>query len=102
MTSIETRFLGPTNFRGSRYKAIAGEGGKGYELTVDADSSLGSEENHGHAQRVCSFRSSDGSTKSHARRHLRRMVRGWHTSTGYVFVCAVSYAKLEQTPKAVR
>ena len=42
MQAIQTRFLGPTNVRGSRYKAIAQAG----SLTLDADHRLNPEDNH--------------------------------------------------------
>ncbi len=95
MTSIRTKFIGPTNNRGSRYKAIAGEGGKGFTLTMSADYALNCEQNH---ERV-------------AQALIKQL--GWFhdekrgdtygdwfsggTERGYVFVCAVSYAKLEAT-----
>jgi hypothetical protein len=41
--AIQTRYLGPTNFRGSRYKAYT-ESGRA--ITVSADYRLNSEENH--------------------------------------------------------
>lgn len=40
--AITTKFLGPTNFRGSRIKASAQAG----SVTISYDHSTGSEENH--------------------------------------------------------
>jgi hypothetical protein len=42
MQAIITKFLPPTNVRGSRYKASCERG----SLTVDADHALNAEENH--------------------------------------------------------
>ena len=44
MTAIETRFLGPTNHRGSRYKAVAM--GTKHTVTLEGDGRLGNEANH--------------------------------------------------------
>jgi hypothetical protein len=46
--AIETKFLGPTNFRGSRIKASAQAG----SITVSYDHALSSEENHTAAARA--------------------------------------------------
>lgn len=43
MRAILTKYIGPSNTRGSRYKADAGDGGT---LTLSADDSLNSEANH--------------------------------------------------------
>lgn len=42
MIAIEVKFLGPTNFKGSRYKAYTCNG---QQLTLSADDSLDPEEN---------------------------------------------------------
>lgn len=42
LQAIETRYLGPTNVRGSRVKATAAAG----SLTTDWDDALNSEQNH--------------------------------------------------------
>lgn len=42
MVAIEVKYLGPTNYRGSRYKAYTGNG---QALTVNADYALNPEEN---------------------------------------------------------
>ena len=49
MVAILTRYLGPTNYRGSRYKATAGDEPGRPSLTVSCDSALGSEANHASA-----------------------------------------------------
>jgi len=41
--AIETRYLGPTNFRGSRYKAGTESGRR---ITIEAADNLSAEENH--------------------------------------------------------
>ncbi len=47
MVAILTKYLGPTNYRGSRYKAMMGDGRPGDpSLTMSADYRLNSEENH--------------------------------------------------------
>lgn len=45
---ITTRFLGPSNVKGSRYKATA-RPGKGFSLTMPADHALNYEDNHAKA-----------------------------------------------------
>lgn len=44
MVAIHTKFIYPTNFRGSRYKAYTTKDRK--TITLSADDRLGSEENH--------------------------------------------------------
>ena len=97
MQSIETRFIGPTNSRGSRYKAIAGDGGKGFTLTVEADYRLGSEENHARAARLLIQKLGWFHDESRGDRYADWYAGG--TSRGYVFVCCVDYAKLEPKGK---
>ena len=47
--AIQTRYLGPTNFRGSRYKAFT-ESGR--SITIHAADNLSSQENHRAAARA--------------------------------------------------
>lgn len=79
MIAIQTRFFGPTNHRGSRYKAYTMEP-EPRSVIVSADHSLGLEENH----------------KAAARKLITKL--GWATdpygkwvcggsTEGYVFVC---------------
>lgn len=49
MTAIETKYLGPTNCRKSRYVATAGFG---HRIVLNADTSLSSEENHKRAAKA--------------------------------------------------
>ena len=49
MKAITTKYIGPSNVRGSRYKAIA-EGG--HSITLGADNALNSEENHSRVARA--------------------------------------------------
>ena len=94
MNTIRTSFLGPTNTRGSRYKAIAGDGRKGFTLTVEADHALGLEDNHYRAARLLIQKlgwfhdTTRGDTYSHW--------YGGGTPTGYTFVCTVGYAELKE------
>jgi len=46
--AIETKYLGPTNYRGGRIRASAQAG----SVTVPYDHALGVDENHTHAARV--------------------------------------------------
>ena len=48
MQAIKTRYLGPTNFKGSRIKATAQAG----SVTVSYDHALNLDENHAAAARV--------------------------------------------------
>jgi hypothetical protein len=52
MQAIETKFLGPTNYRGSRVKAIAQAG----SVTVPWDHALSTEANHDAAARALILR----------------------------------------------
>ncbi len=95
MTAIETRFLGPTNFRGSRYKATASgsnmSGEKPFQVTLEADDALDSSANH-RAAATALIRKM-GWTGAH--------YATWYeggTATGYVYVCAVDYAKVDVAP----
>ncbi len=90
MQSIQTKFIGPTNTRGSRYKASCEAG----SLTLGADDSLGSEANHVRVARALIAKlgwfhdAKRGDTYGE-----------WYsggTKDGYVFVCTVAYAKVEE------
>lgn len=91
MQSVSTRFLGPTNFRGSRYKATTSGG---MTLTVEADHRLGSEENHYRAARLLIEKLEWFHDDTRGDRYGRWF--GGGTVDGYVFVCAVEYAELER------
>ena len=95
MTTIKTRFIGPTNSRGSRYKAIAGEGGKGFTLTVNADDRIGSEDNHYRVARMLIDKLGWFHDPTRGDRYGEWF--GGCTPDGYVFVCAVEYATLDPT-----
>ena len=94
MTSITTKFLPATNHRGSRYRATAGEGGKGFTLTVEADHGLDSDGNHYRVARQLIERLGWFHDDARADRYADWF--GGGTPTGYVFVCAVSYAKVDR------
>ena len=90
MQSIETRFLGPTNSRGSRYKATAEAG----SITVSADYRLGCEQNHERAARMLIDKLGWWHDSERGDRY-----GDWYgggTKTGYVYVCCADYAKLAQ------
>jgi hypothetical protein len=89
MQSIETKYIGPSNVRGSRVKATASGG---VSLTLSWDDALNVEENHNAAARALI-------TKLGWFRGVEAGDRygDWFsgdTKTGCVYVCAVEYAKL--------
>lgn len=89
MQAISTKFLGPTNTRGSRYKATCEAG----IFVTEADHTLGSEENHVRVARKLIdklgwFRDAAGGPDT-------RDWFGGSTPDGYVFVCGANYARLE-------
>jgi hypothetical protein len=86
MQAIQTKFFGPTNTRGARYKATCEAG----SLTLPMDYAINSEDNH---VRVASALIA----KLGWFHDINRgdTYGAWHyggTADGYVFVCAVSYA----------
>lgn len=83
MQAIETRFLGPTNFRGSRYKATCDAG----SLTLAADHSKGMEENHARVARALITKLGWWHDTTRGDRYGEWYIGG--TKDGYVFVCAV-------------
>lgn len=71
MVAIETHYLGPTNTKGSRYKAVAGTN----QITVSAEYSLTCEANHRRAaEALCNKLNWSGG-----------LIAG-STNKGYVFV----------------
>jgi hypothetical protein len=88
MQAITTRFIGPTNSRGARYKATCEAG----SITLGCDYALDSEGNHIRAAQSLIARLGwfhDGARGD-------RYGDWFHGGTpgGYVFVCAVEYAKV--------
>ena len=79
MQAIVTKYLGPTNFRGSRVKATC----QAKSMTVSWDDALGSDDNHDIAARMLA--ESLGWTKDH---HGTLVGGGLPDGTGncYVFV----------------
>lgn len=70
--AISTKYIGPTNFRGSRVKAFA-EGGS--SNTLEWDDALNSEQNHMEAAKALA-----------AKMNWSGTWQGGGTSSGYVFV----------------
>ena len=98
MVSVQTVFISPTNFRGARYKAIAGKGGGKFSLTVQADDSLGCEANHYRAARLLIERLGWFHAVDRGDRYGQWV--GGDTPRGYVFVCNVGdYAILHRSMK---
>lgn len=81
--AITTKFLGPTNARGSRVKASCDAG----SITVSWEYALNSEDNHKAAARalIAKLGWDDGRGE---------WFGGSDSGAGYVFVNAVDYAKL--------
>lgn len=100
MMAIHTKFLGPTNFRGARYKAVAGDGGKGFELTVGQDDAIDSEANHYRAARMLIDKLEWFHDENRGDRY--GCWYGGSTGDGYVFVCAVDYAELRAVAAPVQ
>ena len=92
-------FLGPTNVRGSRYKAVAAgrKGHKGFTLTVSGDYRLNGEANHYQVARLLIEKL--GWFNDPQRGDTYGDWYGGGTDDGYVFVCCVDYAKLTREPK---
>lgn len=80
MQAILVKYLGPTNFRGSRYKATAQAG----SITLDADPRLGLEEN---AKRAAdALRKKLGWTDAESRAYGKEWVHGYLPDGAHVFV----------------
>lgn len=99
MIAIETRFIGPTNHRSARVvascceQAVDSSGNKRRKLTLPWDHALNSEDNHRAIARALIAKlgwfhdSERGDTYG-----------DWYaggTERGYVFVCALGYAKVK-------
>jgi hypothetical protein len=88
MQAIQTRFLGPTNNRGSRYKATCEAG----TLTLESDHRLGSEENHVRVARALITKLGWFHDAARGDTYGEWFYGG--TPDGYTFVCTVKYAKV--------
>jgi hypothetical protein len=82
MTAIQTYFIGPTNYRGSRYKAVAM--GTGHSITIGADDAVNYDENHRRAAMALVKR--QGWTKADG---YADWYQGDGGKLGYVFVCGL-------------
>lgn len=85
MIAIETKYMGPTNYRGSRIQAVTMEPTK-RRLTVDCEDALGIQENHVRAARLLIEKlgwhpADDG-------RRYGNWIMG-ASERGYVFVCDI-------------
>ena len=90
MQAITTKFYGPTNCRGARYKASCEAG----SITLSQDYAIGSEENHVRVARALIEKLGWFHDDARGDRYADWYSGG--TPTGYVFVCAVEYAKVAQ------
>ncbi len=90
MQAITTKFFGPTNSRGARYQAKCDAG----TLTLGCEFALNSEQNHERVARALIAKL--GWFHSDARGDHYGEWFGGGTKDGYVFVCAVDYAKVER------
>lgn len=90
MTAIATHFIGPTNTRGSRYKATAL--GTRHTLTIDADDRVGYHENHDRA--AAALIRKQGWVKGPDNRY-----GDWHRGdggeAGYIYVMTTDYDRLD-------
>lgn len=89
MTAIQTYFLGPTDHRGSRYKAVAL--GTGHSVTIEADHRLNYDANHCRA--AAALAKKLGWVKAPGNRY-GDWYQGDGGKQGYVFVMALEYAKV--------
>jgi hypothetical protein len=81
MMAIRTKYIGPTNFRGSRVKVFT----ETQSLTLRWNDALSSEENHTGAARILAERLDW--------RRFGTFYRGSFKDDGYVFVCALDTEK---------
>lgn len=86
MQAIQTKFIGPTNYRGSRYKATCEAG----TLTLECDHALDAEANHVRVARALIAKLGWFHDATRGDRYAEWYHGG--TETGYVFVCALNYA----------
>lgn len=97
MTAIQTRYIGPTNFRGSRVVAETMDGAEHIRrMYCDWEDGLNAEQNH-HAAAIKLIQ------KLGWNRRAGTTYGDWFagaTDRGYVFVCALDYCKLD-IPEAV-
>src|SRR6185437_14816907 len=88
MQSIETKYVGPTNSRGSRVKATASGG---FTLTIEWDDALNTDENHSAAARALinklGWFHEPGDTYG-------EWFYGDRKDGSRIWVCTVAYAKL--------
>jgi hypothetical protein len=93
MVTIRTKFIGPTNVRGSRYKAYVDDTGPARTLTMDADHRLGSEGNHLRVARALIHKCGWFHDDTRGDTYGRWFYGG--TKEGYAFVCALEGAELK-------
>lgn len=88
MTAIETRFIGPTNTKGARVKAIAT--GTGDTVILPWDHAIDTLPNHQRAARaLAEFKNWTVHTSGG---HYGPWHVGDNGPKGYIFVCCMSYA----------
>ena len=91
MQTIETRFLGPNDHRGSRYKAIASGG---MSLTIESDDALNSDQNHARAARALIRKLGWFHEPARGDRY-GEWFSGGRKAGSVVWVCCVEYARLD-------
>ena len=94
MQTITTKYFGPTNVRGSRYKAQASGG---MSVTLDADPRLGNEDNHVRAAQTLIAKLGWFHEGPRGDRY-GDWYQGSTKDGGYVYVCCVEYAKVPAIP----
>lgn len=94
MQAIVAKFIGPTNTRGSRYKASCEAG----SLTLSADPRLNSEQNHVRVAHALISKLGWFHDLNRGDRYGDWYYGG--TPEGFTFVCCVDYAKVDATALA--
>lgn len=81
MKAITTKYIGPSNVRGSRIKAFDGDG---HSVTLSYDPAINSDQNH--LKAACALRD---------KMQWKGKLIGGGTKTGYVFCFADSWLREE-------
>lgn len=92
MQAIQTKFLGPTDRRGARYKATCEAG----SLTLECDYKLGSEANHVAVAHDLIAKLGWFHDDKRGDRYGDWFYGATPDGSGYTFVCTVDYAKVQR------